>query len=786
MIHYVTLGNKGSIMHRGADGKKYIDDKLPQPNVKWKNTENVSKVNNISELPNDRPIAVHLGLSGLIAIDFDDELFNSAIQLNEELNEEYRCTFITKSVGKIGGHFLYKYEENLLTQYINNPNGKKLAKLDSLYGNTMLYMPNKANHTKEIVKISNELITMPIAMQQLVINRYASQGLRETNVKNIQSVQGTKLALIAKQALTSDMHLETLLHIITPKRYKTIMENSRKPLIPYHPDRLPDTESGHMYLVALSGVLMVDESIDATTHKEVILYLNSLFGSPVEEARVKALVNRDVQSESYNYNPEWMKTSFIVTNKDSHPVEIFMFTYNRQINYLAFNHVTSKTESFSSAGGIIDYISSVAKLKVIKEKLTKSSLHITIINRPDKPFGLNYSDKTFNTYVWSDEQAIFYNPKDYNAIWDDSIKDSVYNEEHPYFPKVTLAALKHAIGDKLHTLFLPFMKRKLLTRDHSPLFFVLYGVPHSFKSAIVNGVFSKLTKGRHKMLEVDIICDKYNDWQLDTDIVLIDEVHHLSTFDRVKMIRKINEITGNKSIAGVRRMHASVDSAVYNQEITFFLTTNAQVALTTEVRDRRMVVFKALSTVASKLNMTNAAIEKAIINESKYFAYYLATEVEMLNGDDYITNYLWQDDNYRMFQENAQSMEDKIAKAIDDKMHEQFFHLLQEAGVPDHIVAKSLHKPMKKPGYSIRLLNSNDSVASCPGIFNNTSLDINKLRKLLSLIEHLSYGATDYELGTSIRTGSKKVEWDIQPGGVPDKLIDIMDNEFKSNDEIEM
>ncbi|MGE4420543.1 MAG: hypothetical protein AB7D38_12050 [Sulfurimonas sp.] len=773
MVQYIEVGPKGSKLERLAEKKVVNGQPIVFP--KWED-KNIKTAKSLFDLPNDLPIAIHTGKSGLLVIDFDDDLYFTALELNNELTPELQCSYITKSVGKTGGHFVYKYADNMLTAFIDNPNGKKLGKVDCLYGNTLLFASNQANTTKEVVESGDTLVTMPIAMQQLIIARYAqTQHSSEVKYTQANNMQGTKLAMLAEDITKSDECLEAFLHIVTPKRYKHIMSQSRKKLIPNHPDRLPEVESAHMYLVAISGVLMLDESIEPTLHKKTIQHLNSLFGTPLDKNRVLTIVNRDCNSDNYKYDPNWKTKSFIINTKEAEPIEVFMYTSKGQINYLVFNHLTHFTESYNSSSGVLDFLKSVTKQDIKKERLLKSAVHVSIINRPDEPFGYNYDNKTFNMYIWSEEQQVFYNPNDYKATWREEYQTLTYNCEHPYWPKITLQVLEKVIGtDRLHNLFLPFMKRKYATRDHSPLFFVLYGVPFSFKSAVVEGIFGRLSKSRHKRISIDVLCDKYNDWMVDTDLILIDEVHQLSSFDRARMIKAINETSGNEIIAGVRRMHQTIDAKMYNQEITFFLTTNLPIQLTTEARDRRMVVFKNLTEISKALDMSNEDIKRAIIKESKFFAYYLSVEVSSLEGDSYIANYKWKEDSYVEFQEQSQSIESRLAKQIDQNNFAEFMNVFIEAGGTIELLAKAIYKPMKKPHYNVRLYNTREDVASHMGLFNNIPIDINAIRKAITTISHIGNSLVDYEKGCNVRTGSKKSEWYIYQKDIPKEVFKLI------------
>ncbi|EAK0091977.1 primase-helicase family protein [Campylobacter jejuni] len=778
-IYYIELGaasdnlvrinNKKAILNTLSNEER--DIKLP----KWSDSNNLKLAESIKTLPN-LPIAIHTGKSNLLIIDFDDETFYEALQLNDSLDDEHKCQFIASSVGKIGGHFVYQYSNNILTDFIGNPNGKKQNCIDTLYGNTIVYHANKANKTKTILVDTNKpLTTIPLAMQYFLITKYNKDNIKVIEKQANVVLQGTKLATIAGKAIKDEQAMEVLLSIITPNRYKSILAQSHKSLFPNHPDRLPMEESAHMYLVALSCVLMLDYSIDTKLHAELICALNDMFSEPLDSKRVKSIIDKDINSDKYNYDPNWQQKSLIILNTNSEPLEIFMYNQGGAINYIVFNQYTYELITFSSATAVIDFITSTTRNKISRDKLTKLSVYVNIISDPSKPFGFNYKTNVFNIYKWNEEQNVFYQPNDYYATWTKEEKDLMYNKEHPRYPKVTLAALENSVGELLYTHFLPFMRRKYARREHSSLFFILYGVPHSFKSALVNGVFSKLSENRYKLLSLEVLTDKYNDWMLDTDLVLMDEVHHLVTNDRLKLIKQINEITGNSMIAGVRRMHQSVDTKSYKNEITFFLTTNDTIQITTEIQDRRMVVFKSTKRVADALGITNEEIRNAIIRESKDFAYYLAQHVTDIPYNQYITNQTWKTSSYDDFQENALRYEDKIAKAIDTDNCEQFINICIELNIKEADIINAISQYNYK--YYIRLLNTNPLRANSPALLSNNidKIDEKLLYKKLQNVSNVSYKVQDNK--DNKYTGNKRTSALFTR--LPDRIKEIFDNKRK-------
>lgn len=733
-----------------VNGKKLIQTKsgeCQEPLLpKWSDPSSLNRAKSFSELENEScPLAIHCGLSNIIVLDFDNEMFDEALALNNSLDEQYRCTNISKSVGKEGGHFIYKFTPNQLTDFINNPNGCKLNQLDTLYGNTLVYATTKMNITKQAIISSDTLIEMPLAMQLLAISRYQEKKFKTMIAKEQTSYASSKLGYIAARALLEEDSMKQLLSIITPSRFKGLMAMSNKDLWELHPDRLEDG-NGYNYLLAISGVLMKDPSIDKELHKKLLWYINNLFSTPLEEKRLHNIYDRDIASPEYTYNPNWKNETFTVISKNKHMLEAYAYYRGGVVNYLVYDTVTLDIKSFKAVANTIDYLTMASGKKQTKEKLLSELTEVTIIERPDKKFG-KLDNNEFNTYKQCKEQEVFYNPAKYREEWETSELNAKYDSAHPRWPKVTLAALQNSCGARLN-MFLSFMARKYRTREHSPLFFVFYGVPHSFKSAVVNGVFNKLSKDRYATISIDMLTDKFNAWQVNKDLVLLDEVHYITSKDIKQVIQNINSISGNATINGVRRMFEDVDTRSYPQELTFILTTNETLQLTNEVNERRMVVFSCNTRVSDALGMSNLQIQEAIRDESVDFAYYLATQVADLPDQDYLHNEGWKTQSYHNFIEEGQAIEDKIAKAIDSDDIKKLAECVLELGGSIGMIKNALSIDGKGK-LMLRLYNTRPDLASGTAVFDRLQDNLNwrKLAKKLDLMDRKVVSVNDTQNG---------------------------------------
>ena len=780
---YSIITLKGKTLHRNEIGTKLIDNAPIKFPSSWESAITVSPT-----LYPEGIALLHTGRSNIIAIDFDDDLFEHALALNDTLSPEHQCKYIARSINKPGGHMLYRndvgYDDSsVLLEYIDKPNGKKFAKLDTLYGETLCFLATTANKTKELItpplEAEQELTPIPLAMQMLIIAHYAkaeqykNQSLQTT--LSSSNVQGSRLGELAELALTHHDSMLKLLNVITPRQWKAILaSNSESNLPANHPDRLPMTESAHMYMVSLSAVLMLDPSIDGELHAKLIKAINSLFSSPLDAQRLNTILKRDIAKS--NYDKDWKSKSFIVMSRNNEPLEVFKYTAKGSNKFIVYNHLNYSLLYYDAHGPVLDYLLSVSSTgRVDKNKLIATAKHVTIIDRPDEPFGYAPAQgekkpaDTFNVYKWTQEQEIFYNPH-------------IHEKDYKH-PTVTLKALESAIGsEQLYKRFLPFMRRKFMTREHSPLFFVFYGVPHSFKSAVVNGVFSRLAYKRVTQPSLEVLTDKYNDFLVNKDFIVLDEIQHYMQAEKAKLIKALKEYTGNAYLLGIRAMHTTQSSDVYPQEATFVLTTNEATQLTTEAGDRRMVVFKSLTRVADALQMSNTAIQTAIEAETKDFSYYLSVHTESLYGDVYKENYDWQDEAYKLFQENALSVEDKLAKLVDSEDWDEFFNMLLEIGITYEMSAKSLYTSPRKTGYILRIANTKDYAAAVPGLFDKANIDYKKLAKKLQNIKHVTNSINEYVPGTSTLTGSRKTEVNIVKPLNKDLIKYIVDTGVKPLD----
>lgn len=757
-----TIPVPGKQLTRDPETLKKLVDGKPFKPTNW----------NIS--PNPSPILLaNTGESHIIGIDFDGPEGES--NFHKALDIDPGCAYIAKGVGKGGGHFIYKSSNaSYLHDVVTNPNGFNIGGLDLQMGRKLLLLATPANTTKHLltdpIQRYEDLTEMPLAMQAFVASIYLRNKQKEAIVtQGMDSTvhRDSKLYYIVNEALNNPGHYNhKLFNIITTKEYKSLLAKEPKhESMPFIPDNLPLDESGNKYLVSIATILGRDPSIDAELFVKAMDYVNSLFSEPYDKDGLNSIITYITSGNSqidgtpvWQYNRDWNKQGMIYTDNLDASHEVFSYNNKGTIGYIDHNHITNEVEYFTSSGALLDNIKATSSRnsKMNKEKLLSRVQKVKLISTPLIAFGVNRKEfgHEFNTYKRSDEQEILMNP--------DIYKDYQY-------PDVTIRFLENSMGaERLHKFFLPFIRRKLTTRQFSPLIMVLWGPPHSGKSAVTNGILRPLTKGRNITLSPEIATEKYDDWKLNKDVVLVDEVHNTRSDILQKMVQTMNTISGSDIFTGVRAMQASASSDEHPNTITLFATCNKVVTLSTEPQDRRLVVLRSNKTAAAALEMSNDRIHQAIVAESKDFAYYLATEVKDLPEHRYVTNDWLKDAVYEEFQSSALPFTISFPTAINNNDFKAFEEILMDFHITLDDIAHS--SCIVKHQVQIRLFNSNEQEAYYPALLGNVNIDSKKLIKELKEIENTMVRRVDIKNGA--RSMNKKTLAMFNIDNVPDELID--------------
>lgn len=722
---FQTIPVLGNELTRDPDTLKKLVDGRPFKPTSWDISDKPAKI-----------LLADTGKSKIIAIDFDgpegDKNFHTALNLDPS------CKYIAKGIGKGGGHMLYKVgNTNILDKAIPGENGCNISGLDLQRGRKLILLATEGNKTKELmteqIESYDELTEMPDVIQLLISNIYLQTQQAEApahQATNSSTHSDSKLYYIVDEALRKpDEYNARFFNIVTTREYKGIMEKNQKHLdYKYIPDNLPMDSSAQTYLTSIATILGRDPSIDHTTFEKAMNYVNSLFSAPKPQGELDGIVkyitsgNSKIKGEQvWGYNPDWNKTGLIYIDNNGSSHEVFMFTDKGNNSYLDHNHITNKLTEYKTIGALTDTIKATSKTSMNKEKVLNRILKVDVVSDPIRDFGIHRGEygNEFNLYKWTEEQEILRNP--------DLHKDN-YNR-----PNVTLKFLENSMGrDKLYDFFLPFMKRKFTNYTFSPLILVLYGPPHSGKSAIPEGILSPLINGRYINLGTEVATEKYNDWMLNKDVVFIDEIHHTRADILEKLVNVINR--SPKKLTGIRAMNVSASSEAYDNRITYMAACNAVTALATETNDRRLVILRSRNTASDALEMSNSAIEKGLIRESKDFAYYLSTEVVPLEESLYTHNGWLKDNDYKEYMQGSLSFVKALSASIVNADFINFESTMLDKNISLEDIRRSTQIYEKTNQIQIRLLNSNEHEAYYPSLLNHGNVDVKKIVKELKEI----------------------------------------------------
>jgi len=778
MIHYITLKTKKIV--RDENGNKVIGS---FPN--WRNSSLHKKVARFSDIDTSRASAIVVGTSGLKVIDVDDNnLFAELVAINNTLADSYKCRMIIKSDLK-GGHFYFLDTPNKLDNYLGNPqDGKKIGMIDYQTGNRLIFtwVNNDTKIADSLVDAPEDLTPLPDALANHIIAyslKLENEALAANKnvVTSDDVVHMNHLAPLIINFLNSNIadqntrvnSLNTFLQIVTPREYKKILKPQNAPfgteVIKYHPNTFPEGGGAHNYLVSIGGVLMRDESVDESLYQECVTFINNLMEEP--DKSVKTMIQRDISSDSFRFNPQWKNKTLTLTGKDGNSAyKIYLLKDGNSEMYMFVDEVKQSVMIGKKVAMIGIIHSMMAGGRQIKgSNIAERCLTVELINDPLKPFGLQ-PDNRFNIFKRNKVQQIFYNPEDFPEL-----KDTT--------PTTTLSYLSHICGGEIKAKkFIGFLARKLKTHSYSPLIFVLWGVPGSGKNTLAQKLLAPLVEGRDIVnLTIDNLRDKFNTVFKERDFVMLDEVHTLAPAHKRDFINLINAISGKQKIAE-RRMYNS-DLSQFNNELTILLTTNKPTEITTEANDRRIVVFRSYKTLSASLGMTDDEVITKLENEIYSFAYYLS-QYKWIDKESYVKNYPWIEDDkdYEDFMTESKSIAYRIYKTLHTRNYNSLLDILFDVDITDEEFASMIVKEPK--GYALRLLNSKPSLAVVNSLGDHPNLALkqeNLAHELKVLAKEYSVNfmyvdALEYDDG--IKTGNKKTAYRIDIDKLPEHIQEII------------
>jgi hypothetical protein len=567
-------------------------------------------------------------VSGIIAIDCDND---DTYALFKSLDPEY--TFIFKSLGKLDkdgkekdcGTIVYEYTEDFMDSF--SINDGTLA-LDVYSNGGFVYLPTDANKTKVpwsgvLPKLKPLPTTTLILLNQLKRATGAQKGAEAVLKQNV--LTANCLAPLVSQFVDHRKFLPGLFKIITPRDFRDEPQYATQGFL--HPENVPEGR-GSEYLSKISAILGADISISEELYVSAMHDINELWPTPMDADRLdNTIVNPMITGHAsidgniiWQYDENWSSHRLILHTKRQSNIELGFD--DRRNMYYAADVANEHLTAFHRDSELMAYVSAVAISVPKKQELTSSIPIINVSSVPSKPFGFFAADdptaRTLNTFIRTPELAILEEPESYAKFYKR--------------PATTLKFFETLIPeDHMREYLMSFLKRKLTTFEYSPVMLYFLGVQGSGKDTFVTLVEKIL--GKVAKPTVKEWLEMFNGWLLDSYFVQLDEYgDQLSFKDRDEAWGKLKAYTGKRNVQ-IRQMRT--DGFSYLHNATFISTANRN-PFGLEDGDRRIALFSTPNVLREADWVDDVTVVyNQILDESKDFCYWLATEVTALSGPDY-------------------------------------------------------------------------------------------------------------------------------------------------------
>lgn len=623
-LGFHTIPLKGELK-RLENGKKTI----PQFELNWK-TKYKDKFNNEAT---EIGCLLTGAISGILAIDCDDQ---TTYDLFKSLDLNNKWHFISKGKLLGGGTIIYKFDEDIETFSIQN----KTIALDIFSNNGMVYLPSDANTTKEqwpqetLAELPN-LVEMPATVKMLLLNLQQQYKLSKTNNSNEISITNSYANYLAPQLeifVKDKKFMPSLFKVITPKSFRDLPDYVQHGYL--HPDKVPN-HRGSEYFSKLSAILGADVSVSKELYSNTIYTINNLWSEPMLRPRLESTIlnpmltgTASVNNESiWKYDEHWETRGIMFTTKLGEAAEIFFDDI--KVAYYLINYTRSDLKIFYKEADALSYIETIG-IGIPQRKNMKHLMPIVrTVMEPALPFGFYIKDsyhRQFNVFQQSRGLAI--------------LNDSTIYKKFYKKPTTIINYLETFIPDNfMRNYLLGFLKRKLTSFSYSPVILYFLGTHGSGKDTLVALLESILSDNYIAKPTTKEFLEQYNGWLVDKYFVQLDEYgNQLSrSADKQEALGKLKYYTGKENIQ-IRQMRT--DGYKYNHKATFIMTANTN-PLLIEDEDRRVALFDTPNILKDADWVKElggiVATRNKMFTEINDFCYYLATEVNSLTADDYVS-----------------------------------------------------------------------------------------------------------------------------------------------------
>lgn len=614
--HTVPLEGK---LERLPNGKKTP----PKFEVEWKEKYSI----NFNERRVPLAGALTGKLSGCMAIDCDNQL---TYDMFRSLDPNNNFLFISEGKPEGGGTMLYAYDERIGTFKLKT---EQIA-LDFFSDDGFIYLPTEDNKTKiswqnvaelpELKKMPEQVMAMLLALKA----KTPAHTVIKTN--EIKRVISNRLAPMLEIFVKGKRYDPAVFKIITPYSFRDLPSYVTKGHL--HPNDVPRGR-GSEYLSKVSAILGADISVNRELYVNSIMLINSLWGERAkpEKELMSTIINPMIECRStvdgeviWQYDPHWEQMGFIATALNGDYLESFYDDIKG--NYYLINYTVPYVKTFTDKRPVTTTLKTMLGRSITEQQYDSTKQIIRTALQPSFEFGHVQGTDTFNLFHQTKELSILNNPRPY--------KDNYVRPVHiiQYFESLIP-------DDFMRQYVLSFIKTKLTTFEYSPIVLYMIGKPGSGKDTLVNILATILGSEYITAPDTKVFLEQYNGWLIDKYFVHLDEYGNKLTrsFERQEALGKIKAYTGKKTIQ-IRGMRS--DGVNYNHSTTFIMTANSN-PLPVENEDRRFALINTPNKLATQDWVVQAGgvrhvVERLIPAEIMDFCYYLATEIPMLKGNDYV------------------------------------------------------------------------------------------------------------------------------------------------------
>ena len=563
--------------------------------------------------------------SGIIAIDCDN---TNTWDIFRALDVDNKMVFLSKGKGYKAGTLIYAYDDDLPSSFSIQDNN---FALDFYSNRGFIYLATAGNKTKVPLAEVSQPPSLPPAVKALLLQLSIKQKPAESAVSNVFTA--SCLNPLVTELLKRNKYMPGLFKIITPKDFRSVAQYVAKGHL--HPNDVP-AGRGSEYMSKVSAILGSDISIDETMYMEAMVTINEMFSKPMQSGRLEKtildpMLTRHASIDGvpiWKYEDNWDAHRLIIQSKRQAALDIG-FDDHRNMYYVV-DEINQEFKSFARDSELMAFIEAVAVAHPSKKEVKCSVPMLNVKSDPSETFGFHEgADPTardLNTFIQTPELAILRDPEIYEAKYTK--------------PLLTIKYMETLIPDPVMRNYVTsFIKTKLTTFKYSPVILYFIGKHGSGKDLFVSLLEKMMgSMGRPTVKE---FLEVYNGYMLDSYFVQLDEYGNQLTNQRDKdeALGKIKAYTGKPKIR-VREMRT--DGFDYYHHVTFIMTANKN-PLMIEDGDRRVTLINTPNVLADAMWIEAAGgmsdVHDRIMEESKDWAYYLATEVPALNMTDYMRAY---------------------------------------------------------------------------------------------------------------------------------------------------